>query len=103
MAREAGSLLSQVAQVLHQRANPRYFMFETYGPDGEILEASECWPLTAEDLASGAVQGVAVLMPDAQGRHAEPRHDWQARGVIPPRGWHRFAERNGGTRPWPSR
>ena len=97
MPQNPRALLTQVAAVLKARAHQRYFLFETYGPDGEILEATECWPLTAEDLASGAVQGVAVLMPDAQGRHAEPRHDWQARGVIPPRGWHRFAERNGGT------
>jgi hypothetical protein len=89
MPEQAGSLLSQVAAVLKARANQRFFMFEVYGPDGEILEASECWPLTAEDLASDAVQGVAVLLPDEQGRHAEPKRDWRERGVVPPRGFQR--------------
>jgi hypothetical protein len=81
--------MAEVAALLRQRTKRRYLMLEVYGPDGEILEASECWPLTAEQLASNPVQSVAVLYPDEQGRHAEPRRDWRERGVIPPRGFHR--------------
>lgn len=86
---KARALLEEVAALVRARADQRYFMFETYGSDGEILEASECWPLTAEALASGAVQRVRILQPDDQGRHAEPKSDWRERGVSPPRGFHR--------------
>ena len=96
--REASTFLSEVLQAVQQRMNPRYLMLETYGPDGEILEASECWPLTPEDLASNPVLSVEVLMPDEQGHHAEPKRDWQERGVIPPRGFHRYRERQTGER-----
>jgi len=92
--RDAASLLSQIVEVLRERIEPRYLMMETYGPDGEILEAWECWPLTAESLASNPVLSIEVLMPDAEGRHAEPRTDWQERGVTPPRGFHRSMWRN---------
>jgi hypothetical protein len=39
-------------------------------------------------LVFDAVQSVAILMPDEQGRHAETKRGWQEPGVIPPRGFH---------------
>jgi len=82
--REAGLTLSpgQLAQALRERAPQRYFMIEKYGPDGEILEASEGHPLGPDH------EGVHAVIITGVG-YAEPRTDWRERGVIPPRGFHR--------------
>lgn len=76
------SLPCLVAQALRERAPQRYFMIEKYGPDGEILEASEGHPITPGD------EGVHTLVITGVG-YAEPRTDWHERGIIPPMGFHR--------------
>jgi len=82
------SLPASLAQALRQRVNQRYFMIEKYGPDGEILEASEGHPLGPDH------EGVHAVIITGVG-YAEPRRDWRERGVIPPRGFHRRAEIEG--------
>ena len=85
--REAGPTLSpgQLAQALRERTPKRYFMMERYGPDGEILEAWESFPIEADH------QGVTAVAITGVG-YAEPRRDWRERGIVPPRGFHRRAE-----------
>jgi hypothetical protein len=76
------SLLGSVAQGLREAAPPRFRRLEEYGPDGEIEEAWE-----GDRIAPGA-EGVEAIIVTSHG-YAEPRTDWQARGVVPPRGCHR--------------
>jgi hypothetical protein len=57
-------------------------MIEHYGPDGEILEASE------GHLISPGDEGVYTLVITGHG-FAEPRTDWRERGIVPTRGFHR--------------
>ena len=76
------SLPRLVAQALRERVTQRYFMIEKYGPDGEILEASEGHPITPGD------EGVHTLVISCYG-FAEPRRDWRERGIVPQRGFHR--------------
>jgi hypothetical protein len=71
-----------LAQALRERVNQRYFMIETYGPDGEILEAWESFPIEADH------EGVSAVVITGVG-YAEPRRDWRERGVVPPHGFHR--------------
>jgi hypothetical protein len=78
----AQSAAGRVSQALRERAPQRYFMIEHYGPDGEILEASEGHPIEPGE------QEVQALVITCYG-FAEPRRDWRERGVIPPRGFHR--------------
>lgn len=68
-------------------------MWEVYGPDGEIEEARECRPLTEEDYADEAIQAVVISRPEEYSRHPALKSDWRARGVIPPKGFHRYQER----------
>ena len=76
------SLVGRVSQALRERMTRRHFMLEHYGPDGEILEASE-GHLIAPDH-----EGVHAVVITGVG-FAEPRTDWRERGIIPPRGFHR--------------
>ena len=82
--RETGRALSpgQLAQALRERTPKRYFMMERYGPDGEILEAWESFPIEDDHqgVTAAAITGVG---------YAEPRTDWRERGVVPPHGFHR--------------
>jgi len=71
-----------VAQALRERAPQRYLMMEKYGPDGEILEASEGHPIEPDH------EGVQAVIITGVGS-AEPRTDWRERGIIPPRGFRR--------------
>ena len=77
------SLVGRVSQALRERAPRRYFMIEQYGPDGEIVEASEGHPITLDQ------EGVHAVIITGVG-FAEPRTDWHQRGIIPPRGFHRY-------------
>lgn len=86
---EGPSLARLAAEGLRRQVSLGFFMFEVYGPDGEIEEATECWPLTEDDFASDAVQVVVIRRPDENGRYPEPRSDWRERGIVPPRGVHR--------------
>jgi len=79
--REAASLVSQIMEAMRERAGPRYFMTEQYGPDGEIMEVWEGHPLEPGH------DGVSILSITGVG-FAEPRRDWRERGVVPPRGYH---------------
>ena len=72
----------RVAHALRDRVPERYFMIEKYGPDGEILEASEGHPIAPGE------PGVHTLIITYYG-FAEPRTDWRERGVVPSRGFHR--------------
>jgi hypothetical protein len=76
------SLVGRVSQALRERAPQRYFMIEQYGPDGEILQASEGHPIAPGE------EGVHTLVITGHG-FAELRRDWRERGIIPPRGFHR--------------
>jgi len=76
------SLVGRVSQALRERVPQRYVMIEQYGPDGEIVEASEGHPIAPGE------QEVHTLVITCYG-FAEPRRDWRERGVIPPRGFHR--------------
>ena len=80
--RDAASLVSQIVEALRERAKPRYFMMEEYGPDGEIVKAWEGNPIMPghEEEPTLIVTGVG---------YAEPRTDWRERGVVPPQGFHR--------------
>jgi hypothetical protein len=78
------SLINRVAEGLRKRKPQRYFMMETYGPDGEIEEASECHPID-DELPDGAVAAVII----SGVGYAKPRTDWRKRGIVPPRGYHR--------------
>jgi hypothetical protein len=52
---------------------------EEYGPDGEIVKATEWRPVPWQTFAFYIVTGTG---------YAEPKTDWRERGVIPPRGVH---------------
>ena len=94
-SRAGPSLARLVAEGLRRQVSLGFFMFEVYGPDGEIEEATECRPLTEDDFASDAVQAVVLRRPDENGHHHEPKSDWRKRGIVPPRGFHRRAEIEG--------
>ena len=79
--RDAASLTSQIVEALRERAKPRYFIVEEYGPDGEIVKAWEGNPLVPGQ------EGVNTMIVTGVG-YAEPRTDWRERGVVPPRGFH---------------
>ncbi len=76
------SLADQVAEGLRDR-EPHYFMMEQYGPDGEIMEAWEGPPDGAR------ARGATTVLISGTG-YAEPRMDWRERGLVPPRGYHRW-------------
>ena len=80
------ALAHLVAEALRAQAPPRYFLMETYGPDGEIEEAWEGHPLKPDH------QGVEVVIITGR-EYAEPRMDWRERGLVPPRGFHRRQDR----------
>jgi hypothetical protein len=52
---------------------------EEYGPDGEIVKATEWRPVPWKTFAFYIVTGTG---------YAEPKTDWRQRGVIPPKGVH---------------
>jgi len=80
--RDAASLVSQIVEALRERAKPRYFTTEEYGPDGEIVTVHEYCPLTPGEQADH------TLTITCHG-FAAPRTDWRERGVVPPGGYHR--------------
>jgi hypothetical protein len=79
---QALGLLESVAQGLRETAPPSFHMLEEYGPDGEIEEAWE------GDRITAGTEGVEAIIITGHG-YVEPRTDWQERGVVPPRGFHR--------------
>lgn len=76
------SLVGRVSQALRERVPQRYLMMEKYGPDGEILEASEGYPIGPDH------EGVQAVIITGYG-FVEPRRDWRERGIVPPRGFRR--------------
>ncbi len=75
------SFAQAVAQGLRQRER-HHFRMEEYGSDGEILEVWERDPMDSRE------EGLLPVVFCPEG--VEPRRDWRARGIVPPRGYHRW-------------
>jgi hypothetical protein len=56
---------------------------EEYGPDGEIVKATEWRPVAWKTFDRYIVTGTG---------YAEPKTDWRERGVVPPGGVHPWNE-----------
>jgi len=76
------SLARLVAQALREGAPQQYYLTEQYGPDGEIEEVWEGFPIFPGET------GPRVLIVTGT-ESAKPRTDWRERGVVPPKGFHR--------------